>query len=325
VRKSGNRLRITAQLAEAETGVHIWADRYDGALEEVFDLQDRITETVAAAIEPHLRSAEIERVKRKRPESLDAWDRYLRAQAQFDWYLADRDGLAAALQTLEETIRLYPDYAAPYALTAQCLVYKIGQGWSDDNESDRAEGARFARAAIQRDRDDPSVLWMVGHALGFFVQDWDTSVALVERSLALNPNSAWAYGFGGFAYLYTGEHRAAIAHFEKALRLSPVDRLAFRFWAGLGYAHCMLGEHELAIEWGSKAVREAPNFTSGYWPLASSLALLGRVDEARAVVARLLEVGGPQERFGIKVLRKARPTAGRDLMIEGARKAGLPE
>src|SRR5262249_14445060 len=116
VRKSGNRVRITGQLVETQTGAHLWADRYDAALEDVFDLQDGITEPVAWAIEPHLRTAEIERAKRKRPESLDAWDRYLHAVAQFGWYTTDRQGLILALTNLVETMELYPEYAPPYAL-----------------------------------------------------------------------------------------------------------------------------------------------------------------------------------------------------------------
>jgi adenylate cyclase len=193
VRKAGQRLRITGQLLEAETGNHLWADRYEGSVEDVFDFQDRITENVVGAIEPRLRVAEMERARRKRPESLTAYDRFLRALSQF--YLASRDGMAATLRLLEETIRLDPDYGPPYALGAQCYVYYITQGWTDDREWDRAEGERWAHAALERDRDDPTVLWMAGHALGFLTRDYETALALLDRSLALNPNSASAYCF----------------------------------------------------------------------------------------------------------------------------------
>jgi adenylate cyclase len=322
IRKAGNRLRITGQLIEAETGNHLWADRYEGLLEDVFDLQDRITENVVAAIEPQLRFAEIERSKSKRPENLTAHDRFLRALSQF--YLASREGMAATLRLLEETIKLDPDYGPPYALAAQCYVYYITQGWTDDPTRDRTEGARLARAAVERDRDEPTLLWMAGHALAFLGNhDHEAALALLDRSIALNPNSAAAYCFSAWSRCYAGYPEVAVQQLHAALRLSPVDRHIFMFQSALGVAYCMSGQHEKAVEWSQKAVSERPNWTGGYRPLVSSLAHLGRMDEACVAMRRLLEID-PTYRIDFNK-RVFRPSEGREILISGLRLAGAPE
>jgi adenylate cyclase len=321
VRKAGQRLRISGQLLEAETGNLLWADRYEGSMEDVFEFQDRITESVVGAIEPRLRVAEMERARRKRPDSLTAYDRFLRALSQF--YLASRDGTAATLRLIEETIRLDPDYGLPYALAAQCHVYYITQGWTDDRERDRAEGERLAHAALERERDDPTVLWMAGHALGFLTHDYDTALALLDRSLALNPNSASAYCFSAWSRCCAGFPGIAIPQVQAALRLSPIDRNIFMFQSALAVAYCMTGQHEKAVEWGQKAVQEQPRWTGSYRPLASSLAHLGRFKEARAVMARLLEI---DPAFSLDFIQQVyMPSAGRDILMAGLRLTGVPE
>ena len=320
VRKAGARLRITGQLIDAETDVQVWADRYDGVVEDVFDLQDRIAESVAAAIEPRLQRAEIERARRKHPDNLGAYDRYLRALANF--YLAGRDDLARTLSYLKETIRLYPDYAPAYALAAGCCVHRVNEGWAEDDEHDRAEGARLARAAVERDRDDPTVLWMAGHALGYLAQEWETAVALLDRSLALNPNSASAHSFSGWGRCYFGDYETAIQHFQVAMRLSPVNRMSFLYLSGLAAALCFSGRTEEAAEWAAKAVQEGPKWTTGYRVLASSLAQLGRVDEAKAVMQRLLALE-PNYVLAMTV-RVYRPSPAIERYLEGLRMAGAP-
>ena len=320
VRKAGARLRITGQLIDAETDAHVWADRYDGAAEDVFDLQDRITESVAAAIEPRLQLAEIERARRKRPENLSAYDRYLRALSHF--YLSGRDELATTLRYLEETIRLDPDYAPPYALAAACYVHWIVEVWTDDPERDRAEGVRLARAAVERDRDDPTVLWMAGHALGYLAHDWDASIALLDRSLALNPNSASGYCFSAWGRCYIGDYETAIRHFHIAMRLSPVDRTIFLFYSGLALALCLSGQHEEAIAWAQKAIQEEPSWTTSYRVLASSLAQLGRLEEAKAAMRRQLEL---QPNYTIAITARVyRPSPAVERYLEGLRLAGGP-
>ena len=319
MRKAGQRLRITGQLIEAETGSHVWADRYEGAVEDVFEFQDRITENVVGAIEPRLRVAEMERAKRKRPESLNAYDRFLRALSQF--YLASRDGMAATLRLLEETIRLDPDYGPPYALAAQCHVYYITQGWTDDRARDQAEGERLAHAALERDRDDPTVLWMAGHALGFLTRDYETALALLDRSLALNPNSASAYCFSAWSRCCAGFPEIAIPQVQAALRLSPIDRNIFMFQSALAVAYCMTGQHEKAVEWGQRAIQEQPRWTGSYRALASSLAHLGRIEEAKVVMAQLLEI---DPTYSLDFIQRIyMPSAGRDIFMAGLRLAGV--
>ena len=290
-------------------------------MEDVFEFQDWITENVVGAIEPRLRVAEMERAKRKRPESLNAYDRYLRALSQF--YLASRDGMAATLRLLDETIRLDPDYGPPYALAAQCYVYYITQGWTDDRARDQAEGERLAHAALECDRDDPTVLWMAGHALGFLTHDYETALALLDRSLALNPNSASAYCFSAWSRCCAGFPEIAIPQVQAALRLSPIDRNIFMFQSALAVAYCMTGQHEKAVEWGQRGIQEQPRWTGSYRPLASSLAHLGRIEEAKTVMARLLEIDPTYSLdFNSRVYV---PSAGRDIFVSGLRLAGAPE
>ena len=289
-------------------------------MEDVFDLQDRITEDVVAAIEPRLRLAEMERAKRKRPDNLNAYDRYLRALAQF--YLGTRDAMAATLRLLEETIRLDPDYAPPLALAAECYVYYMTQGWTDDRDRDCAEAERLARAALERDRDEPTVLWMAGHALGFLTQNYETALALLDRSLALNPNSASAYCFSAWTRCLAGQPEIAIPLVQTALRLSPMDRHIFMFQSALAVAYCMCGQHEKAVEWGQRAVREQPRWTGGYRPLAASLALLGQKEEARAVVERLLIIDPLYNNAFVRRVYVDSP--GRDTFLTGLMLAGAP-
>jgi adenylate cyclase len=321
VRRAGSRLRIAGQLIEAETNSHLWADRFEGSVEDVFDLQDRITENVVTAIEPRLRFAEMERARRKRPENLNAYDRYLRALAQF--YLGTRDAMAATLRLLDETIRLDPEYAPPYALAAECYVYYITQGWTDNRQQDRTEAERLARAALERDRDDPTVLWMAGHALAFLARDYEAALALLDRSLVLNPNSSSAYCFSAWTRCLAGQPEMAIPLVQTALRLSPVDRHIFMVQSALAVAYCMSGQHEQAVEWGRKAVREQPRWTGSYRPLAASLALLGQKEEARAVVERLLEIDPRYTNAFIRQVYVDSP--GRDTFLTGLRLAGAPQ
>jgi adenylate cyclase len=322
VRRAGGRLRITGQLIETETGVHIWAQRYDGAVEDVFDLQDHVSEAVTAAIEPQLRQAEIGRARRKRPKDLNAYDRYLWALANF--YRNDRSTNDATLEHLRETMRLAPDYAPPYALAAQILVFRHGQGWSADFRQDRAEGTRLARAAVARERDDPTVLALAGHALAYHAEDYDNAIALLERSLVLNPTSGLGQSYGAWVYLYAGLPERAVPHLEAAMRLSPLDDQMFVFQSGLAIALVMLGRDEEAVEWSRRAIRENAIWAGSYLALASALAHLGRMEEARAAVHGLRQVSEiDAARYRARAFRGA---AGKDRYLAGLRLAagGVP-
>ncbi|WP_046867620.1 adenylate/guanylate cyclase domain-containing protein [Microvirga massiliensis] len=321
IRRFGDRMRITGRLVEAERGTQIWADRYDGTVEDIFELQDRITESVAGAVEPRLRYAEIERVRRTPPEKLSSYDQFLRALACF--YGGTREEVEQALQLLEETTRNDPGYAQPYALKAWCYVYYIAQGWSRDPATDGTLGIKAARAAIEREREDPTVLWMSAQAIGYLAHDIDTALFLLDRALVLNPSSAPAYTMSGWVRCWAGRPHEAIPHFHCAMRLSPFDRTMVAMLSGLALALCMDGKYEESIEWAQRAVNEQENWTASYRPLISSLAHLGRMDEARCGIEQLL-ARDPDYRVS-SVRSLYRPSPGADRYLQGLIKAGLLE
>jgi len=321
VRKAGSRVRITGRLIEAESGTQIWADRYEGAIEDVFDLQDQITTSVAGAIEPRLRHAEIERARRKPPENLSSYDRFLQALSHF--YEGTREGVERALSLLDRTIALDPGYIQPYALAAWCQVYHIAQGWSADPARDGARAVGRARSAIEAERDDPSVLWMAGVAIGYLAHDIDTALVLLDRSLGLNPSSASAYQMSGWIRCWAGREKEALAHFHCAIRLSPIDRTMITMQSGLGLALCMDAQYEDSIVWCRKAIVEQASWTASYRPLAASLAQLGRIEEAK-LVAEQLRALEPDCSIA-KIAALYRRSEGAARYLEGLRKAGLPE
>ena len=321
VRRAGGRLRITGQLANAETGAMVWADRYEGTLENVFELQDSVAAAVAAAMEPKLQLAEMERTRRNPPESLGAYERYLQALPTL--HAPTRDGVAAGLRLMEETMQLFPDYALAYALAALGHLFNVLQGYSDDPVRDRQTGGRLARTAVALDRNDPMVLSMAGHALCYHTGDWETALSLLDRSLALNPHSVSAHRSAGWTSCFAGDPDRAVGHFKVALRLSPVDSTAFDYRAGYSLALVMQGQDEDAVAQARQAVLEAPGWTSSYRPLAASLAHLGRLEEAREVVRQMLRI-----QPSYRILRETlhfRHCVGLQRLREGLRMAGLPD
>jgi adenylate cyclase len=219
VRKAGTRVRITGQLIEAASGRHIWADKFDGALDDIFDLQDRVTESVVAAIEPSLRLAEIERARVKPTDSLDAYDLYLRALPHH--YSMTRTGLREALDLLHRAIDLDPSYAVAKAYAAFTMTTIKGQGWA--TEADIREGARLAREALAESRDDPTVLALAGMAVAYLDRDFEAGVAALDRAMSLNPMSALVVSRNAYVRGYNGDMQAAIENFHRAIRLSPLD------------------------------------------------------------------------------------------------------
>jgi adenylate cyclase len=322
VRRASDRLRITGQLVEAENGVHVWADRHDGTLEDVFDLQDRVTASVVAAIEPALMSAEAERSRRLRPASMAAYDLFLRALSLS--HGAGREGTKGAMRLLSlATTTADPDYAPSYALLAQCHAVRLSQGWCDDVEGERREGARLAHAAVERGRDDPSVLSMAGYALGNCSREYETASAWLNRSLALNPNSAAAAAHSGWMHCYLGEPEAAAERFRSALRLSPIDPAVYSFQSGLALALHLTSRYEEALHWAARSLAEQPGWLTAHRVMAATLAHLGRLDEAREMVRQLLEFW-PGYRVRETRLH-FRPSAYASGYIEGLLKAGAPE
>ena len=323
VRKSAGRVRITGQLVECETGNHIWADKFDGELLDVFDLQDRVTASVVAAIEPNLRHAEIERAGHKPTAKLDAYDCFLRALPPF--YSLTREGVNAALELLERAMGIDPRFALAKALAARCYAWRNPQGWASDPRAEIARAETLAREAVEIAGDDPSVLWMAGFALWQLRIDFDDANDLYERALALNPNSAQALALRGWALATSGHAAEAIGLLRQAIRLSPFDPESFFTMSAMGCAYLMARDYGEALHWTRRALRERPTFGPALRFHAASLAELGRLDEAREIIARLLRL---EPNLTLSVLRDRAPIGDPRLMasyLEALRKAGLPE
>jgi TolB-like protein len=324
VRKAGDRVRITSQLIDAATGAHIWTDRFDGALNDIFDLQDRVAASVVGAIEPKLRHAEIERARAKPTESIDAYDLFLRALPHHDSYTFE--GSREALRLLERAIEIDPDYASAYGLAACCYMRQRAAGWISYMSPMVAEGVRLARLAAKTGPDDPEALWRAGYALAILAGDFGDALALIERSLTLNPNSANAWMASGFVRAYSGESETAIAHSEQSARRSPLDPLAFLVWHAISFAHFAAGRYEEASVWADRTVREAPEFPGGLRHRASICGLLGQPEQGHKYVRRLLGVNpdvtlSSLRPFYQQIMRPADAEAS----LDGLRKAGLPK
>jgi adenylate cyclase len=322
VRKGGARLRITAQLLEAETGAHLWADRYDGALEDVFDLQDKITHSIVGIIEPNLRRAEIERAQRKRPDSLDAYDLYLRALPHLG--SAMPEDAAIGMRHLEDALKLDLNYAAAHAYMAWALEMRFMRGGF--NEADAAAGLRHARAALAHGGDDATALAVASLTILHLGHDFEAASGAIARAVSLNGSCATAYYFGAHIHALSGDAATAEEFAGRALRLSPFDQFSFMAWYSIGTVHVRERLFDEAASCYSKAVQANPRFSSMYALHASALAQAGREDEARLVAGRLLAL---EPNFGLRpFIAGFSPFLHKELidsLSAGLRKAGLPE
>jgi TolB-like protein len=284
VRRVASRVRISAQLIEAENGRHLWAERYDRDFTDVFALQDEITFSVVAAIEPNLRRAEVERVRRKRPDNFDAYDLLLRALPSVQ--TRTPEGAAKSLPLLEQALALEPAYglAHGFASLAREIIYLRG-GMNPEN---REGSIRHAHAAIQHGPDDAMALALAGHAIGLLEHDRKLADEAFERALALSASCAFVYAFGCAPVAYGGEAARAIDWAERAIRLSPFDPMNFVPLGMIGFGNFLLGRHEEAVVAGQRAVQLNPGISIAHGWLAAPLAKLGRLDEARAAGARLM-------------------------------------
>ena len=320
VRKAGNRVRITAQLLEAETGAHLWADRYDGKLEDVFDLQDQIIEKVVGVVEPSLRQSEIERSRRKRPESLDAYDLYLRALPHMTSLMPADARIAAGF--LEDALRLDPNYAAAHAFIAWCHEICFMRGGFD--EADKIAGLRHARTAIASGTDDAMALATAAFVIFYLSKDDKAALSAIERALSLNPSSAPAHYWGALIHAYSGNVAAATAYANRALRLSPFDPVAFVAHGTLGHVAVHEARYDEAASHYAKAVQARPQFSTLYFAQAVALALAGRVEEAGPIVGQLLQLA-PGFRSSALFDHVPATPALTDKFKEGIRLLGLPE
>jgi len=323
VRSAANRVRITGQLIDTATGMHLWADRFEGSLDDIFALQDQLATSVVGAIAPQLERAEIARAQRKPTESLNAYDCYLRGMAHV--HVGTQEATEEALSFYYKAIERDPDFASAYGMAAWCYFWRKVNGWMTDRTREIEEGTRLARRAVALGQDDAVALTRSGHALGNLIGDLDGGIALVDRALVLNPNLAAAWFLGGFLRVWSGETDSAIEHFAHAMRLSPLDPELYRMQAGTAVAHLFAGRFDEASSWAEKAFRDLPSFLMVVGIIAASHALAGRMNEAQQAMRHLRELD-PTLRISNLAdwLPIHRPE---DLAVfaEGLRKAGLPE
>jgi TolB-like protein len=323
VRKAGSRVRITGQLIDTATGAHLWADRFDGGFEDIFDLQDQVTASVLGAISPKLEQAEIERARRKPTENLDAYDYYLRGLAGI--HLWTKEGNDDALANLYRAIELDPNFAAAYGMAARCYAQRKGSGWFTDDAHDVAEAERLARRAVALGKDDAVSLCTAGFALAHLVEQIEYGDDLVSQALRLNPNLAWAWLFSGWVKVSLGEPEVAIEHINRAIRLSPTDSQRFSMFAALGLAHFFANRYPQALTFAQVAARDRPEYVHPLCIVAASAALTGRSEEAHKAVIALRQIAPTLRLANLRTVQSIRRREDYAKWEEGLRLAGLPE
>jgi adenylate cyclase len=318
VRKGGNRVRITAQLIDASTGNHIWADRYDGDLRDIFALQDEITRKVIAAIEPKLLEAEATRAQDRSPEDLGAWDMLIRANSLF-WRVTKSEG-EAAITILRRAVERFPNYGPAHSKLAFMLLVSGYLGWNF-MEPQTAEAARLAVRALELDDSDPWAHLALGY-VAFTMRRTDEAVEEFQRAIDLNPNFAAAHGFLGWALALAGRSDQAIAHLNEAIHMSPHDPQNALFNVGLAAAHYLAGRYTEAIAFGRRAIQQRHGFTGGHRIYIASLAQAGQMEAARAALAHMKEI---HPEISIAWIEKYVPYTAEPMakFLEGMRKAGL--
>lgn len=317
VRRAAGRVRITCQLVDAETGHQLWAERFDGTLDDIFELQDRVAEAVAGAIEPSLEHAEIRRAQAKPTESLNAYDLLL--QAIHCQRTPTREGIDKALRLLRTAVQLDPSFAMGKARLAYATHYLTLNGWED--EASREEGLRCARDVLASSREDPLALALAAFILAFYEPDYATTRAAAMRARSLNPNSAQIAVWAGWVHAFAGEPQIALEAFQRALRLSPLDPAVEFVYVGLANVHLAFGDYATALEWAERSVQVAPMHSPGHRYFIIANWLLGREDAARVAAARMLALFPAAS----AQIRPYRDTAFREKLVRALVAAGVPE
>jgi adenylate cyclase len=323
LRKAGDRVRVTAQLVDATTGAHLWADSYDGVVDNLFDFEDRIAECVTGAVNPSIRTAEIALARRKRPENLAAYDLVLRAMPHL-WAHRREDNFEA-IHLLDKAIALEPDYGRASALAAWARAQHIVYNWSADIDTERRIAHGLIEKAAQLSEDDPTALTALGTAVMLLFGDLDRAQIFIDRALTLDPNHAWAWTRRGFLNVYRGNAEEAVPAFERAIRLSPLDPFSFNCHIGLGFASFVAGRYDEAVKWAQRAMREKTGMTWAYRDLAVYLAHEGKLDEARNALAQLTQ---SLPYLTVRMVERSLTFMAPKLLaayVEGLRLAGLPE
>ena len=323
VRKAANRVRITGLLVEAQSGAHLWADRFDGALEDVFDLQDQVTSSVVSTIGPTIERAEMEHSSGKPTDILQAYDLYLRALAYF--YKLTKETNEASLPLFRQVTEIDPNFARAFVMLAMTYGLRRIMTWTTDlaGEAALAEGA--VRRALQLEPRDPFVLARAGSVLAYVLRRIDESSALFDRALELDPNDAFAWAHSGLAYLWLGKTEAAVEKFRHALRLNPLDPQIGVSHTGLAWAHCYLGNLSEAENWANKALHELPNFGGALRALIAIQGLSGKTEDARGTLARYMKVDPAARVSTMKERYFPGVNQGYERALEGFRLAGMSE
>jgi adenylate cyclase len=321
VQKMGNRLRIIVQLIETEGGAHVWSSRYDGTMDEFFDLEDRITEQVAGALQPSVRIAEVERSRRKRPQDLGSYDYTMRAMPHV-WAL-EKEESAKAIELLAKALAIDPDYPLALSLAGWCHAQRSVYNWADDISASQAMARSLAERAAAMSSDDAIILAVLG-AVHTFLRNYGTARVLLERAVTLDPNAAWAWSRLGWLECYSDQPQKGIENFERALRLSPIDPMNFNNFVGIASSHEIAQEYDQAVAFYRRALQERPNARWIYRNLSSSLWGAGRLEEAKQAYAELMRNYPDLTIAKFKQAMVFSPAV-LDRMADNLRRLGLPE
>ena len=323
VRKSADRVRVTGQLIDASTGAHLWADRFDGALKDIFDLQDDITLQVVGAIAPKLEHAEIVRAMRKPTESLDGYDQFLRGRWSF--HRAGREDIGEALGLFLKAIELDDKFSSAYGMAAWCYSRRKMNGWADERSSESAQAEQIAMLAIECGKNDAIALACSGLAIGYIVNDFERAISLIDRARALNPNLAMAWHLSGWMRCFVGQHDVAIEHLERAVRLSPVDPQRPGTQAAIASAHFSAGRFDIAAAIAKAAMLEQPNNFIAALVAAAANAMGENLDGARSAIEQVRQLDPNLRLHKIKDRLPYKQTDVLARWEDALRKAGLPE
>jgi tetratricopeptide (TPR) repeat protein len=323
VRRVGNKVRITAQLVETDSGNHIWSDKVNGSVEDLFDLQDNMAALVASAIQPSIRQAEIERALSKRPDTLAAYDLVMRAMPQLWAHQPSANRQAIVL--LQQALALEPNYGLAAALVGWAHGQQIAYNWTDDIPGERREAQKAIELASETAIGNPTAMTALASAIMQTGGDVSRAKDLAERALALDPNHAWAWLRKAFGLVYLGRPEEAIKAFQSSLRLSPMDPFAFNMLLGTGLAHFAADRPQEAVDFASRAIAERPGLTWPFRDLASYYATLGDMTAATAALEKFRA-----DRAGVDLatIRDSLRFMHPDLLekyIAGLEKAGLEE
>jgi adenylate cyclase len=321
IRKSGNRVRITGQLIEAANGNHVWADKFEGSLDDVFELQDRITETVVAAIEPSLQGAEIRRSSTKPTGRLDAYDLYLRALSHR--HALTRESLDEAIRLLERAIVLDPDYAFAKALAASTHTVRGIQSWA--TAEDIVRGQQLAHEALISSQDDPTTIALAAHAMAWLGREYDIALAAMDRAIRLNPNSAQILMLSGHLRTWVSDADSAVDHLSRAIRLNPVDPEIGYSLGGLANALLIKGDYDKALEVARRTARETPRWMGAWRSLVVASVKTERLQEAQEAVRHMLLLAPNHSISQSSRALRFRDERVCDMIVDALRKAGLPE